>query len=79
MLSLLCHSIAVFDIVDKAPEDICYCLLKRLFLSRLSASQDKRLQQLLLLIDLGDRTPSQLLHPMQSLVSKTNLDDAILR
>nr|CDS26272.1 gag pol polyprotein [Hymenolepis microstoma]CUU99106.1 gag pol polyprotein [Hymenolepis microstoma] len=40
---------------------------------------EKRLQQLLSIVDLGVPTPFQLRHPVQSLASATNLDDSILR
>nr|CDS34342.1 gag pol polyprotein [Hymenolepis microstoma] len=69
----------VFDLVDETPEDIFYNLLKRAVLSRLSASQEKRLQQLLSLVDLADHTPSQPPHHIRSLASGINLNDTVLR
>ncbi|KAM3180120.1 hypothetical protein ACTXT7_016930 [Hymenolepis weldensis] len=46
------------NIVDRTPEDKTYDTLKRAVISHLSDSQKKRLQPLLLQIDLGDHTPS---------------------
>nr|CDS29784.1 gag pol polyprotein [Hymenolepis microstoma] len=68
----------VFDIVDDASEDIRYGILKRTVTRRLSVYQEKRFQQLLSLVHLGDGTPSQL-HYIQSLPSGTSLDGLILR
>nr|CDS33832.1 gag pol polyprotein [Hymenolepis microstoma] len=69
----------VFDIVDDVPEDICYDLLKRAAISRLSISREKRLQHLFSQVKLGDRSPSQLLRYMRSLASGYELDDEILK
>ncbi|VUZ43913.1 unnamed protein product, partial [Hymenolepis diminuta] len=69
----------VIDIVDKAPEDNSYDTLKKAVISRLSDSQEKRVQQLLLQVELGDRTPSQLLRHMRSILGETRVDDVILR
>ncbi|VUZ45051.1 unnamed protein product [Hymenolepis diminuta] len=59
------------DITDKAPQDNSYDTLKRTVISRLSHSQEKRVQPLLFLVELGDRTPSQLLRHMRSLLGET--------
>ncbi|VUZ56582.1 unnamed protein product, partial [Hymenolepis diminuta] len=63
----------------KATEDNPYDTLKKVVIGRLSDSQEKRVQQLLLQVELGDRTPSQLLRHMRSLLGETRVDDVILR
>ncbi|VUZ50070.1 unnamed protein product, partial [Hymenolepis diminuta] len=60
----------VIDIVHKAPEDNSYDTLKKVIIGRLSDPQEKRVQQLLLQAELGDRTPSQLLRHMRSLLGE---------
>ncbi|VUZ53432.1 unnamed protein product [Hymenolepis diminuta] len=61
----------VIDVANRAPEDNSYGTLKRAVISRLSESQEKRVHQLLLQVELGDRTPSQLLRHMRSLLGET--------
>ncbi|VUZ55044.1 unnamed protein product [Hymenolepis diminuta] len=68
----------VIDIADKAPEDSSYDVLKRIVISRLFGSHEKRVQQLLSQRELGDRTP-QLLHHMRFLLGETRVDDVIVR
>ena len=54
--------------IDKAPEDELYATLKSAVIRLLSGSQERRLQQLFSQTELGDRTPSQLLRHMRTLV-----------
>ncbi|VUZ40853.1 unnamed protein product [Hymenolepis diminuta] len=61
----------VIDIVDDT--------LKKVVIGRLSDSQEKRVQQLLLQVELGDRTPSQLLRHMRFLLGETRVGEVILR
>ena len=69
----------VVDILDPIPADQPYDKLKEAVLKRTSSSDDARLQHLLSGVELGDRTPSQLLRHMRSLAGNIKLDDMILR
>lgn len=69
----------VIDIIDPMPAESPYDKLKFAILKRTTVSEEARLQQLLSGVQLGDRTPSQLLRHMRSLVGTANLDDSILR
>ncbi|CAH8551251.1 unnamed protein product [Dicrocoelium dendriticum] len=69
----------VIDILDPMPVESPYDKLKAAILKRTTASDEARLQQLLSGVELGDRTPSQLLRHMRSLVGSSKLDDSILR
>nr|CDS29198.1 Gag protein [Hymenolepis microstoma] len=55
-------TLPVFEIVGDAPEGIYYDIPKSAVISGTYFSQENRLQQLLSLVDLGDRIPSQLHH-----------------
>ena len=65
--------------IDKAPEDELYDTLKSAVIRLLSGSQERRLQQLFSQTELGDRTPSQLLRQMRTLVGDAKVDDTILQ
>ena len=69
----------VIDILDPMPLDTPYDKLKQGVLNRTSTSDSTRLQQLLSGVELGDRTPSQLLRHMRSLAGNSKIDDNILR
>ena len=69
----------VIDILEKPPADDPYVKLKEAILVRTTASDDACLQRLLSGVELGDRTPSQLLRHMRSLAGNHNVDDVILR
>ncbi|CAI2736918.1 unnamed protein product, partial [Dicrocoelium dendriticum] len=69
----------VIDILDPMPLESPYDKLKAAILKRTTASDESRLQQLLSGVELGDRTPSQLLRHMRSLVGSSALDDSVLR
>jgi hypothetical protein len=56
-----------------------YTKLKDAILSRTTASDEARLQQLLSGVELGDRTPSQLLRYMRSLAGNSKVDDSVIR
>ena len=69
----------LLDVIHPTPITAPYDTLKEALLKRTSASDDQRLQQLLSGVELGDRTPSQLLRHMRSLVGNLKVDDTILR
>ncbi|CAI2738605.1 unnamed protein product, partial [Dicrocoelium dendriticum] len=69
----------VIDILDPMPTESPYDKLKSAILKRTTASDEARLHMLLSGIELGDRSPSQLLRHMRSLVGSSTLDDSILR
>lgn len=69
----------VYDVVEPMPQEDAYNVLKTAVLKRVTPSDDARLHQLLCEAELGDRTPSQLLRHMRSLVDKNHIDDCILR
>lgn len=76
------HTAAVIrDILRAPPEDEPYNILKRELIRRTTASEQRRLQQLLTTEELGDRKPSELLRRMQQLLGDRvdTLDGSILR
>lgn len=69
----------VIDIIDPMPAEQPYTTLKAAILKRTTVSDEARLQRLLSGLELGDRTPSQLLRHMRSLAGNFKLNDTILR
>lgn len=69
----------VIDIIDPMPTDRPYDKLKAAILKRTTVSDEARLQRLLSGLELGDRTPSQLLRHMRSLAGDFKINDTILR
>lgn len=69
----------VIDIIDPMPPEQPYATLKAAILKRTTVSDEVRLQRLLSGLELGDRTPSQLLRHMRSLVGNLKINDTILR
>lgn len=69
----------VIDLIDPMPASNPYNTLKAAIIKRTATSDEANLQKLLAGVELGDRTPSQLLRHMQSLVCGKSFDDAILR
>lgn len=69
LVSQLDHRYAaeVKDVITKPPLTDKYTKLKSELIKRLSASQEKRVKQLLMHEELGDRKPSQFLRHLQSL------------
>ena len=67
------------DLLISPPTDEPYNKLKSELIRRTSASEQKRLNQLLISEELGDRKPSQLLRKMRQLVGDNRLEDGILR
>lgn len=71
VVSVLPQDIAaqVVDILSAPPANAPFDALKAAILERTTASERKRLQQLLTAEELGDRRPSQLLRDMQNLLA----------
>lgn len=67
----------VRDIIVKPPETGKYEKLKQELIKRLSASKERKLQQLLMHEELGDRKPSQFLRHLQSLAGPDVSDDLL--
>ncbi|KAL0860717.1 hypothetical protein ABMA27_010054 [Loxostege sticticalis] len=68
----------VKDIITSPPATDKYEKLKTELIKRLSASQEKRIKQLLVHEDLGDRKPSQFLRHLSSLAGSSVSSDFLL-
>lgn len=77
LVSQLDHQYAaeVKDIITAPPPTDKYLKLKSELIKRLSASQEKRVKQLIMHEELGDRKPSQFLRHMQGLAGPTVAKD----
>ena len=69
----------VRDILMDPPRDTPYARLKAELVKRTSVSEQKRLQQLLIQEELGDRKPSQLLRRMEQLLGSAKIDEGIFK
>ena len=67
------------DILVSPPTVKPYQVLKTELMKRTSASEQKRLHQLLTAEELGDRKPSQLLRRMEQLLGAKQLEDSIFK
>lgn len=67
----------VKDVITNPPENHKYEKIKSELISRLSASQEQRVRQLLTLEELGERKPSQFLRHLRSLAGAGVPDDFI--
>ncbi|KAG0424443.1 hypothetical protein HPB47_028380 [Ixodes persulcatus] len=69
------------DLLFAPPAEDAYKTLKETLIRRVTPSEPQRFQQLLSETELGDRTPSQLLRPMQQLLGTrtTDIDSIMLR
>lgn len=67
----------VKDIITNPPQANKYLRLKTELINRLSASQERRIQQLLNNEQLGDRKPSQFLRHLQDLAGTSGASDFI--
>lgn len=71
------HSKAVKDIILKPPATNKYQKIKSELVKRLSASQEKKVRQLLVHEELGDRKPSQFLRHLRDLAGPSVPEDFI--
>lgn len=69
----------VFDILENTPKTDPFTALKTALISRTSRSETAMLRELLGNLDIGDRTPSQLLRHMRTLLGSRQLDETILK
>lgn len=69
------YAIEVQDIFTNPPDKDKYETLKTELINRLSASQGKRIRQLLEQEEIGDRSPSQFLRHMRRLAGTTVTDE----
>ena len=67
------------DLLISPSTETPYNALKATLIHHTSASEQKRLHQLLIAKELGDHQPSQLLHRMRQLLGDNVLEDGILR
>ncbi len=67
------------DIIISPPTEKPYDVLKSELVKRTSASEQRRLQQLLTEEELGDKKPSQLLRKMYQLLGDNRVEEQILR
>nr|CDS29500.2 gag pol polyprotein [Hymenolepis microstoma] len=67
------------ELIPMPPDNDSYDRLKQAIISRLSVPREKRLDQLFAQVELGDRSPSQLLRHMRSLASGSSVSDEILK
>lgn len=65
------YAAEVKDVITNPPATDKYAKLKSELIKRLSASQEKRVKQLLMHEELGDRKPSQFLRHLQGLAGPT--------
>lgn len=69
----------VRDLLLSRPKDNPYTTLRDNLIKRTSASEQKRLHQLLTSEELGDRKPSQLLRRMEQLLGENQLEESIFK
>ncbi len=72
-------ALEVRDLLLECPGEDPYDKLKEELIRRTSASTQKRLHQLLIAEELGDRKPSQLLRRMRQLLGDHKLEESILK
>ena len=66
------------DFLEHPPTEKQFDVLKEAILSRLERSDNARLRELLNNVSMGDRTPSQLLRFMKSLLGRRHMDESIM-
>ena len=69
----------IADVIYERPANDPYTSLKEALISRTAVSDEQNLRTLLSGIDMGDRTPSQLLRHMTQLMGKRALNEPILK
>nr|CDS29319.1 gag pol polyprotein [Hymenolepis microstoma] len=67
------------EITSKTLDNTSYDQLKEAVINRFSVPKEKRIEQLFALVELGDRSPSQLLRHMRSLACDFRLSDEVLK
>ncbi|CAI9728498.1 Hypothetical predicted protein [Octopus vulgaris] len=67
------------DLIMAPPGSVSYEVFKTTLINRTSESQQKRLHQLLISEELGDKTPSQLLRRMKQLLGDETLPEKIFK
>ena len=68
----------VEDILEHPPTEKQFDVLKEAILSRLERSDNAKLRELLNNVSMGDRTPSQLLRFMKSLLGRRHMNESIM-
>jgi hypothetical protein len=69
----------VSELIYNPPKDNPYDAIKSMIIKRLASSEDQNLRKLLAGIELGDRTPSQLLRHMSSMTSEATNNETLIR
>lgn len=69
----------VEDLLENIPSENPYDVLRTAIITRTGQSETKMLRDLFTTVELGDRTPSQLLRHMRSLLGGKKLEEGILR
>ncbi|XP_052830232.1 uncharacterized protein LOC128249782 [Octopus bimaculoides] len=69
----------VRDLIMAPPGSVSYDTFKNELIKRTSVSEQRRLHQLLISEELGDKTPSQLLRRMKQLLGDQTLPDGIFK
>jgi hypothetical protein len=72
-------AVEVVDILKEVPETTPYDAIRTAIIARACQSDSKMLRELFNSIELGDRTPSQLLRYMRSLLNGRKLDEDIMK
>lgn len=73
------YAAEVEDLILRKPAERPFTALKDALVSRLSASEGQRLEQLLGAEHMGDRKPSQFLRHLQGLAGTVQIQDSLLR
>ncbi|XP_026461133.1 uncharacterized protein LOC113362848 [Ctenocephalides felis] len=69
----------VEDVIKQPPTENPYSYLKKVLISRLCASEETRIKQILSEEELGDRRPSQFLRHLRSLAGHTTIGESMFR
>lgn len=73
------YAAEISDIITNPPAEGKFEKLKTELVSRISASREERIRQLLTQAEIGDRKPSQFLRYMRGLVGTETIPDTLLR
>ena len=79
MTEVLPHSVAklVEDLLVETPSEEPYIKLKEAIIKRTGGSESRDFRELFTTVELGDRSPSQLLRHMRSLLNGRHMDDSL--